>query len=463
MMSVSMEFVALINQGILSAPASITLLYLIFFPISLSLCFSFLCSPWISDYGQFRISALMVDSSHDDTDQYSAYNPKSSIYSPYYFKTDLLAYGTQNGYTSLEFTATSHGAVMEINFPPFDSSTDFDQTRRILVSLNGGGDSSSIGALDDGTLAIFGISTANSGGVPSGSDFGNRFVIGFYGGENGDKPLTMSSVIQSSSSSSFAWINFNQDDPLTQKITLRMATSFISTDQALTNLRAEVPPSVTFAQVKEGSKELWNTVLSRVSVDEIHESYTATEQSDLYTTFYSSLYRASLFPRQLSEYDENGNEIHWSPYSTTDTHVFDGPISTDSGFWDAYTTVCMSSLSHPPPLVLPLTLCLCLSVSSVCLSSLQTPSFLSSMSLCSVRLSKDGSMRTKKVNGYLNGQVPDTVALWLGQWVTSLLLMPSSKVSLASIRRSPMRRSTKMRSRCPNPIPAQVVNALQVI
>jgi putative alpha-1,2-mannosidase len=282
----------------------------------------------------------MIDSSHADPSQYSAYNPKASVFTPYYFKTDLLAYGTINGYTSIAFTPTSHGAIMEITYPTFDANTDFNQTRRVIVDLNGGSDSSSIGTLEDGTLAIFGVSTANSGGIPSNSDYGNRFVIGLYGGENGDKPLTMDSVLQSSATSGSAWIDFKPEDTLTQKITLRLATSFISNEQALTNLKSEVSTAVIFDDVMQGSKELWNNVLSRVSLDEIHPSYTESDQVDLYTTFYSSLYRASLFPRQLSEYDESGNEVHWSPYSTTGTRVFDGPISTDSGFWDAYSTVC---------------------------------------------------------------------------------------------------------------------------
>lgn len=282
----------------------------------------------------------MVDPSHDGTDQYSAYNPKTSTFSPYYFKTDLLAYATNSGYTSLEFTPTSHGAIMEVTYPPYDSNTDFDQTRRIIVDLNEGGDSSSIGTLEDGTLAIFGVSTANSGGIPSNSDYGNRFVIALYSGDHGDKPLTMSSVVRSSATSGSAYIDFNPQDPLTQKITLRIATSFISSDQALTNLKNEVPKTIGFEEVLESTKGLWNSVLSRVSVDEIHSSYTQSDQLDLYKTFYSSLYRASLFPRQLTEYDNDGKEVHWSPYSTTGTRVFDGPISTDSGFWDAYSTVC---------------------------------------------------------------------------------------------------------------------------
>eukprot|EP00604_Paraphysomonas_vestita_P002282 CAMPEP_0174819424 /NCGR_PEP_ID=MMETSP1107-20130205/2640_1 /TAXON_ID=36770 /ORGANISM="Paraphysomonas vestita, Strain GFlagA" /LENGTH=683 /DNA_ID=CAMNT_0016032877 /DNA_START=358 /DNA_END=2409 /DNA_ORIENTATION=- len=281
----------------------------------------------------------MIDKSHSGTDQYSAFNPKASTFKPYYFKTDLLAYSTNTGSTSIEFTSTSHGAIMEVNYPSYDVSTSFNQTRRIIIDLNGGSDTSSIGTLEDGTIAIFGTSTANSGGIPSNSDYGNRFVIGIYGGENGDKLITNDYILETSANSQSAWIDFKPEDDITQKITLRIATSFISSEQALTNYNYEVSTKVSFNDVKENSKDQWNTVLSRVSIDEIHSTYTQSEQTDLYTTFYSSLYRASLFPRQLTEIDSNGNEVHWSPYSSTGTRVFNGPISTDSGFWDAYSTV----------------------------------------------------------------------------------------------------------------------------
>jgi predicted alpha-1,2-mannosidase len=50
------------------------------------------------------------------------------------------------------------------------------------------------------------------------------------------------------------------------------------------------------------------------------------------------MYRASLYPRQLSETDSEGNIIHWSPFDLNG-NIYSGPISVDSGFWDAYIAV----------------------------------------------------------------------------------------------------------------------------
>lgn len=277
----------------------------------------------------------MVDPAHDGLDQYSAYNPKKTTFSPYYFRMEQLAYATTMGATTLEFTATQHGGLMQVDYPPFDPHSDFNQTRRLMVKLNGGLDNSEIITLPDGALAISGYSKANSGGIESEDNFAHHFVIGLY--SDSDQPIT--SMIGSSASSAAAWVDLSASDIASQHVLLRMGTSFISADQALVNMQREVGSPLTFAEVTAESKEEWRSTLSRVDVSEIDASYSEQEQIDLLTTFYSTLYRASLFPRQLSEVNADGKTVHWSPYSS-DGSVFDGPLSTDSGFWDAYSTVC---------------------------------------------------------------------------------------------------------------------------
>jgi len=294
-------------------------------------------SPWISDYGQFTVTANIVDPKHNDIHQFSSFNPKETVYSPYFYKVSLLAYGTLESYTSLELTSTSHGAIIKVTFPPHEENSDFNQTRRILIGLNGGNDSSQITTLSDGAIGITGVSTANSGGVPSQEKFGHKFAIGIYAGDDGDKPLTSEFILSSNSNNEAAWIDLHPDS-MTDTLSLRIATSFISSEQALLNMQHEVPVGVTFDDTLRASKSEWNEVLLRANVMSLHSSYTSNEVNSILTTFYSSLYRASLFPRQLSEMDESGNIVHWSPFVDS-SEVFIGPLSTDSGFWDAYSTV----------------------------------------------------------------------------------------------------------------------------
>jgi putative alpha-1,2-mannosidase len=232
--------------------------------------------------------------------------------------------------------------MMRLKFPSyvFDAAdTGYDQSRRIAIILNGNQDSSTVVLPSDegstfDTVTITGVSTQNSGGVSP--NFGHYFVASIYTGDNGDVPIT--SVTQSSASSSSATVDLNPLEAANDHVTIRVATSLISLDQAILNLKAEVSTSVSFDVLTAEAKKEWNTVLSRAKLNDVGSGYTEQQTSDYLTTFYSSLYRASLFPRQLTETDASGKLVHWSPFDGAG-NVYDGSLTTDSGFWDAYNTV----------------------------------------------------------------------------------------------------------------------------
>jgi putative alpha-1,2-mannosidase len=305
-------------------------------------------SPWILDYGQFRVVASVPSIYQTLKDQASSFQPDQSVWKPYYFNTSLIGYGTQYASPLVEFTSTSHGAIMRIRFPPkvesiYDSG--FEQNRRIQILLDGGDGSTGRGfdlaevrpMPDDGATSIQGYSRANSGGVPS--NFHHYFVAAIYTGPKGNAHV--GHVVNISQSNEGAFIDLSASDGANDEITIRIGTSFISLDQAIVNLRREVSCDLTLEDLVAQSKQEWHDVLSRTKVARIHDSYSSQEKHDMLTTFYSSLYRASLFPRQLSEVNAEGEEVHYSPYDTLGG-VFPGPLATDSGFWDAYSTVCKS-------------------------------------------------------------------------------------------------------------------------
>ena len=207
----------------------------------------------------------------------------------------------------------------------------------IAFILNGGKDQSTVhtpstdSAFD--TVTITGVSTQNSGGVSS--NFGHYFVASIYTGASGNTPIH--NVTKSSSSSVSASVDFSPLIAAHDILTIRVGTSFISLDQAILNMR-EVNTEKTFENVVAEAKAEWNQVLSRALLVDVGAGYDQAKTQDLYTTFYSCLYRASLFPRQLTEFDADGNEVHWSPFDDAGA-VYHGPLSTDSGFWDAYNTI----------------------------------------------------------------------------------------------------------------------------
>jgi predicted alpha-1,2-mannosidase len=306
-------------------------------------------SPWISDYGHFLIKAYMPEDVNDDSRElYTGYSSEQSVFKPFYFATKLFSYGNSKGNLVIEFTPSNHGGILRATYPPYIKQEVGDsaghvtsQTRRVAISLPLPTDSGKITTSPiDGTTMISGYTKANSGGVGgTTAGFSFYFAAAIYSGKGGQKVTKISSTDSVSSGSSNTYIDLDPTDPDNEIITIRFGTSLISADQALTNLQAEVL-SVSFDDLKADGKAEWNRVLSRIQIAEPPAGLSEEQAKDLYSVFYTCLYRASLFPRQLSEFTAEGKEIHWSPYATkVEDRIQDGPLSTDSGFWDAWNTI----------------------------------------------------------------------------------------------------------------------------
>ena len=111
-----------------------------------------------------------------------------------------------------------------------------------------------------------------------------------------------------------------------EQVTLRVASSFISTEQALRNLQEVGRRS--FDEVKADGRQRWNEVLGRVEVEDDH--------ADHLRTFYSCLYRSVLFPRMFYEMDAKGKPVHYSPHTGD---ICPGYYFTDTGFWDTFRSL----------------------------------------------------------------------------------------------------------------------------
>ena len=88
-------------------------------------------------------------------------------------------------------------------------------------------------------------------------------------------------------------------------MTLRVASSFISTEQAWQNLEEVAGRSLS--EVAEEGRAEWDRLLGRLQVK-------GTDLDDI-RTFYSTLYRSLLFPRRFYEVDASGKVLHYSPYN----------------------------------------------------------------------------------------------------------------------------------------------------
>ena len=113
-----------------------------------------------------------------------------------------------------------------------------------------------------------------------------------------------------------AYIDFHKKD---RQVKVQIATSFISLDQARTNLEKEVP-QWDFARLRENTRQAWNDKLSKFTL-----KGTSEENARI---FYTALYHSYLFPREFSEYGKY--------YSAFDDRIHEGFSYTDYSLWDTF-------------------------------------------------------------------------------------------------------------------------------
>ena len=90
-----------------------------------------------------------------------------------------------------------------------------------------------------------------------------------------------------------------------EQVNVRVASSFISPEQAELNLKELGKDNID--QIAAKGRKVWNDVLGRIEVED--------DDIDHLRTFYSCLYRSVLFPRSFYEIDAKGDIVHYSPYN----------------------------------------------------------------------------------------------------------------------------------------------------
>ena len=285
-------------------------------------------SPWINDYGQFALMPVRGNDKLDEESRASWYSHQAEVAKPYYYKVYLADHDIR-----AEIAPTERAAMMRFTFP------ESDESGVVIDAFDRG---SQIGMLDART--IVGYTTRNSGGVPD--NFRNYFVVRF------DTPFTAveltdapgeyepgSSLLYPDGSKSVtgghAVAKVHFPTRRGQQVCAAVASSFISPEQAVQNLRELGTDD--FETVKSKAQERWDEVLGRIEVEG------GTEEQ--MRTFYSCLFRANLFSRKFYERDAEGNPYYYSPY---DGKVHAGYMYTDNGFWDTFRSQFpLTNILHP--------------------------------------------------------------------------------------------------------------------
>ena len=277
-------------------------------------------SPWMADYGHFTVMANTGPERHLSPGRRArAYRGE---FSAARFKAELL-----NDGTTIEMAPTVRGAIFRFRFPE-------GVTGRVIFEPCAG--ESSVEWEGGNKTSVLGLVRGNSGGVPE--DFAHYFRAKF------DREPTLVSNFKGEALTSEIEgerLGFVAEFEGGGEVVLRIATSFVSTKQAFSNLLDEGWKN-SFETIGAGAADAWKENLGRIEIE--------TDDEDARRTFYSCLYRTQLFPRvwheavadasppgPLSEtnHSERGSIRHRSPY---DGGVHDGPLYTDNGFWDTYRT-----------------------------------------------------------------------------------------------------------------------------
>lgn len=266
-------------------------------------------SPWMNDYGQFAIMPVTGKRRFNQDERASWFSHKAEVAKPYYYSVYLA-----DADVTTEITPTERAAQFRFTFPKTDSA---------FVVVDAFDKGSYIKVIPAENKIIGYTSRHSHGPLPN---FKNYFVLYF------DKSFTVANTwrgnklvadsLEMKAHHAGALVGFKTAKG--EKVHLKVASSFISFEQAELNLKRELGKD-SFDQTSAKAKDSWNKTLGRITVE--------GGTIDQIRTFYSCFYRTLFFPNKLYELDANNQVVHYSPYNgkTLPGYMFAG-----TGFWDTF-------------------------------------------------------------------------------------------------------------------------------
>ncbi|MGX1759743.1 GH92 family glycosyl hydrolase [Streptomyces lydicus] len=271
-------------------------------------------SPWMGDRQTFQVMPSVAAGTPDAsrTGRALPFHHANETAKPHYYGVTF-----DNGLKT-EITPTDHAALMRFTFPGDRASLIFDN-----VNDKGGL------SLDAEHGTVTGFSDVRSG-LSVGAT--RLFVYGVF-----DAPVTGGGRLEGGAGKDVTgYLRFKPGADRT--VTMRIATSLISVDQARANLDREIPADAAFAGIRDRAQAQWDDLLGRIEVQ--------GASRDRLTTLYSNLYRLHLYPN--SGFEKVGSRSRYaSPFSPqtgqdtptrTGSKIVDGEVYVNNGFWDTYRT-----------------------------------------------------------------------------------------------------------------------------
>lgn len=266
------------------------------------------CSPWVNDYNVFSLMPVTGNLVVREEKRAAKFTHQNEIARPDYYKVKF-----ENG-ISTEIAPAERSAHMRFSFP---------KNKNSYVIFDGYTKMSSV-TIDPSERRITGWIY---NGYFTDSNLRSYFIIQF------DQPFTSfgtwenvqntisATRVEDQGKGVGAYIEFKAGSSVQAKV----SSSYIGLQQAETTLAHELGSHRRLEDTRNAAFEVWNKLLNRVFV----EGGTEEEKA----TFYSCLFRASLFSRDFFEINKDGQPYYRSPY---DNKVHEGYMYTDNGFWDTF-------------------------------------------------------------------------------------------------------------------------------
>ncbi|NZA26879.1 glycoside hydrolase family 92 protein [Luteimonas sp. SJ-92] len=284
-------------------------------------------SPWMGDRQTFQVMPSIASGvpSVNRAERAATFQHGNEIARPHHYRVAL-----DNGIVA-EVAPTDHAAVFRFRFPGDDASLIFDN-----VDDRGGL------FLSPGSGELTGYTDTRSG-LSNGA--GRMFVYATFDRPvvAGDKLVATDGPEGESRSSVPGYFRFDAGDDRT--VTMRIATSLISVEQAKHNLALQIADGDSFEDVRERAQRAWDEKLGVIEVE--------GASPDQLVTLYSNLYRLFLYPNAGHENAGSNEAPAWRhavqssasdaiAEGTTETQtgapVVDGKVYINNGFWDTYRT-----------------------------------------------------------------------------------------------------------------------------
>lgn len=267
------------------------------------------CSSWTTDYDVFSFMPVTGKLVVDEELRATSFSHANEIGKPNYYKVKL-----DNGITT-EIAPTERGAHLRFSFPKnaasylvLDGYTGFSEVKIFPAEKR---------------ITGYVSNNKNNKGNLIKSYFEIQFDKPFkkYGTWENTNNRIQQDQTAGEGKGIGAFIQFNNGETVQVKV----ASSYISPEQAVITFNREISNYKTLEQTKDAAAKIWNSHLGRIAVS-------GGTEDDM-ATFYSCFFRASLFSRQFYEYDADGNPYYFSPY---DGKIHKGYMFTDTGFWDTF-------------------------------------------------------------------------------------------------------------------------------